>query len=962
MKRSQLFSQIKSFLHPKRALCLAMAGLLFVGSIQSLHVKASGDDDDSAVEYSDDSYADSSSADSSYSSDSDFNGYVETYSDYSDGTDPYEYSLTCDQKVVSFGKITKGSDRIYQPFVLTNTGSTPIDLVWYMTGNENGPFQVDQPSNLHLESGTSCTFYVSVDATKAAGTYNAAFRASDNLDPGGNYGVVLPLSVTIEEKVPTVTSVTVLPETATVAKGSTMSFSANVKGDNNPNLDVTWSVSNNQSSGTYIDNSGKLVVDAKEGSNNLVVTATSVQNSGVNDCAYVTLKAGNHTVSVQADPSAGGAVWGGGAIADGAGCEIYATTNNGYQFVGWKYKNQVISTNSHYTIPSVTEDMNVTASFKQVNCYVTVRKNHDNAGSVTSSQNVGYGGAVTLEAKASSGYRFDCWKEGDNVISKDAKYTVSNITGNREFTAYFSRTQYKVSVSVTPQDTGYTAGGATYNAGDNVTLTATAYQGYHFEKWTSGDKVLGTDSTLVINNLQVDANIVANFAKDQAKKYSITATCANKGGTISPAGTSTVSEGSNAIYSIVPDKGYMVSNVVVDNTSVGAVYSYTFTSVKGNHAIAVAFQPVPATTASTAATDTDASKQSAAAGSTASAKKSDSAAASSGASTGGTSSSKQSADAGSTASVKKSDSAATSPSASTGSTSSSQQSESASSDVQAAESDLPLDEDGNYDAHYDDADLTDPDTLEDYNAQTGVFQILNITPSDARTAIQNGEDAQLLQLAYNQDYIMVNIHNDYSTDDNTTAGSHFDSTANFPNLEYVVNGILTEEDKMCAFAGNEVSFNLTMYSTNDYPTDADRQIQEACDKNNLSAGELFEVLMMKTTHGETQVVTELTTPMQVVMPIPDSIKESSRAYCIVRSHEEEDGSLSISFLQDLDEDPDTITFETDRLSSYAIAYQEGETGIASFVLKIVVGVVIAVIVITLILGITSAVRHRRSKE
>lgn len=920
MKKKKLLSQLKPILHPKRVLCLAMAGLLCVGSVQSLHVNASSEYDDSAVEYSSDDYTDSS-----YSEDSDYNGYVETYQDYSGGNDPYVYSVDCDQDVVSFGKITKGSDRIYQPFVLTNTGSTPVDLVWYMTGNENGPFQVDQPSNLHLESGASCTFYVSVDTSKAAGTYNAAVRASDNLDPGGNYGVVVPLSVTIEEKVPTVTSVTVLPETATMAKGSSMSFSSNVKGNNNPNLDVTWSVSNNQSSGTYIDSSGKLVVDAKEGANNLVVTASSVQNPDVTDCAYVTLKAGNHTVSVQADPSSGGAVGGGGAVADGTGCEIYATPNNGYQFVGWKYKNQVISTNLRYIIPSVTEDMSVTAAFKQVDCYVTIRKNYDNAGSVTSSQNVGYGGAITLEANAGSGYRFDCWKEGDNVISKDAKHAVSNITGNREFTAYFSRTQYKVSVSVTPQDTGYTAGAATYNAGDKVTLTATAYSGYHFEKWTSGDKVLGTDSTLVINNLQVDANIVANFAKDAAKTYTITATCANAGGTISPAGTSKVSEGSNAIYSIVPDKGYMVSNVVVDNKSIGAVYSYTFTSIKGNHAIAVAFQPVPA--------------------------------ASSAASAGSTSSAKQSADAGSTTSTGKSESAGSSSSAA-----SVKQSESAASDgsseAQTSDSELPLDEDGNYDPHHDDEMLTDPDTLEGYNEQTGVFQILNITPSDARTAIESGEDAQLLQLAYNQDYIMVNVHNDYSSDDSTTAGSHFGSTADFPNLEYVINGVLTEEDKMCAFAGNEVSFNLTLYSTNDYPTDADQQIQEACDKNNLSVGELFEVLLLKTTHGDTQSVTEFSTPMQVVMQIPDSIKESGRAYCIVRSHEEEDGSLSISFLQDLDEDPNTITFETDRLSSYAIAYQDGGAGIAAAgILKIVIGVLIAVIVITATLVIVSGTRR-----
>ncbi len=973
MKNTHLLSELKTILHPKRLLCLAMAGLLCVGSIQALSVNASsayedvsGDasnDDTSNGDASNDDVSNSdgsndstsndgnsndSTANANDSYDDDFNYYAENPTDYSGGEDPYEYSLTCDQSVLSFGKVTKGAEQVYLPFRLSNTGSTPIDLVWYMTGNENGPFRIEQSDSDHLEPGESCEFHVSVDASLAAGTYNAAFRASDDLDPGGSSGVVLPMSVTIEEKKPCVTSVTVYPDTATVAKGSTMSFSAKVKGENDPDLSVSWSVSNNQSSGTYIDGNGKLVVDAKEGSGNLTVVASSVLDPKVKDSAYVSLAEGNHTVSVQADPSAGGTVWGGGSVSNRGSCDIYAAPNNGYQFIGWKYNNQVISTSTHYTIPSVTEDMSVTAAFKQNDCYVSVRKNHDKAGSVTSSQNVGYGGSITLKADTNDGYRFDCWKEGDNVISRDAQHTVSNITGNREFTAYFTRTQYKVSVSVTPQDTGYTAGGASYNAGDNVTLTATSYNGYHFEKWTSGDKVLGTDQTLVINNLQADISIVANFAKDNAKKYTITAICANEGGTISPAGDSSVCEGSNVIYSIVPKSGYMVSNVVVDKVSVGAVYSYTFTAVKANHAIAVSFQPVPAA-ASTSAASTDkkdTAGQSASAGSTAS--KENAASAGSTASKDNAASKNSTASAGSTGS--KDNAASAGSTDSTGST--------AASESQTAEDSMPVDEDGNYDPHHDDDALTDPTTLEEYNDQTGVFQILNITPSDARAAIESGDDAQLLQLAYNQDYLMVNIHNEYSTEDSETSGSHFLNTADFPNLEYVINDLLTEEDKMCAFAGNEVSFNLTMYSANDFPTEADEQIQKSCDKNSLSVGEMFEVLMVKSTHGDTQVIKEFTTPMQVVMRIPDSIRESGRAYCIVRSHEEEDGSLTISFLQDLDDDPDTITFETDRLSSYAIAYQESTAGMAAVpIIKVIIAVLIAAIVITVIVGIVSGTRR-----
>lgn len=951
MRKNISFSNIKSSLHPKRLLCLTMAGVLCFGSIQAMSANASSSED---ITEDVSAYADSYDVD-------DFDYYVDAYTDYSDGLDAYQYSLTCDQSVLSFGKITQGSDRIYLPFQLYNTGSTPIDLVWYMTGNENGAFQIEQSSSSHLESGESCEFHVSADATLPAGTYNAAFRVSDNLDPGGNYGVILPMSVTIEEKTPYVTSVTVFPETVSMAKGSFTNFSVNVTGENNPNLNVTWSVSNNQSSGTYIDKEGKLVVDAKEAADNLTVAASSVQDPDINDYAYVQLTAGNHTVSVQPDSSAGGTVWGGGAVTDRSSCTVNAAPNNGYQFTGWQYNGQIVSTNPSYTIPSVTDDMSLTATFKQTNCYVSIKKNHDKAGSATASQNVGYGGSVTLEATANSGYRFDCWKEGDNVISKDAKYTVSNITGNREFTAYFTQTQYKVNVSVTPQDTGYTAGGATYNAGEKVTLTATSYSGYHFEKWTSGDKVLGTDKTLVIDSLQTDMSIVANFAKDKAKTYTITTVCANAGGTISPAGSSTVSEGGNVICSMVPDKGYMVSNVVVDNKSLGAVYSYTFTDVKANHAIAVSFQKIPADTTASASTSSTKSTKKETPTSSASTAKKETSATKKEASSAGTSKKNNSAE--STTSAKQpekktaagenteqkkdGETAESSNAATTDKTATSE----ASTETAVPGSNSSVNNEESYDPHQDDVELTDPDTLEGYNEQTGVFQILNITPSDAQAAIQNGEDTELLQLAYEQDYITINIHNEYSADDTETAGSHFGSTASFPNLEYVINGVLTEEDKMCAFAGNEVSLNLTMYPLNDDSAEANKQIKETCSKNNLVIGETFEIQMAKTTHGDTQAVTEFETPMKVVMQIPESIKKDGRTYSIVRSHAEEDSSFSTSILQDLDEDPDTITFETDRLSSYAIAYQ-GESKTATIgTWKIIIGIVLAVIAIAAVITV-----------
>ena len=70
--------------------------------------------------------------------------------------------------------------------------------------------------------------------------------------------------------------------------------------------------------------------------------------------------------------------------------------------------------------------------------------------------------------------------------------------------------------------------------------------------------------------------------------YTIKAT-AGAGGSISPSGNVSVREGRDQTFTITPDKGYAVSNVKIDGKSIGAVKSYTFENVTGDHTIEVTF-------------------------------------------------------------------------------------------------------------------------------------------------------------------------------------------------------------------------------------------------------------------------------------------------------------------------------------------------------------------------------------
>ena len=79
-----------------------------------------------------------------------------------------------------------------------------------------------------------------------------------------------------------------------------------------------------------------------------------------------------------------------------------------------------------------------------------------------------------------------------------------------------------------------------------------------------------------------------NRLTNSGPTFSISAS-AGAGGMISPTGTVNVIENADQTFTISPDSGFTISDVIVDGSSVGAVASYTFSNVAEGHTIAVNF-------------------------------------------------------------------------------------------------------------------------------------------------------------------------------------------------------------------------------------------------------------------------------------------------------------------------------------------------------------------------------------
>ena len=71
-------------------------------------------------------------------------------------------------------------------------------------------------------------------------------------------------------------------------------------------------------------------------------------------------------------------------------------------------------------------------------------------------------------------------------------------------------------------------------------------------------------------------------------EYTITAS-AGAGGTISDAGSTTLTEGSDKTYAITANEGYAIADVLVNGTSVGAVSTYTFEDLRADATIEARF-------------------------------------------------------------------------------------------------------------------------------------------------------------------------------------------------------------------------------------------------------------------------------------------------------------------------------------------------------------------------------------
>lgn len=316
-----------------------------------------------------------------------------------------------------------------------------------------------------------------------------------------------------------------------------------------------------------------------------------------------------HTVSVRADPAAGGTVTGSGTYQENASVTVTATANEGYTFKHWAESGSEVNSNASYTF-NIAADRTLIAVFEKgpdepdppVTTYtVSVNASPAAGGTVSGGGIYQDGVSATVRAVASSGYTFKSWRKGDTQVSTSASYTFS-VTEDTSLTAVFEADipaptpTYRISVSA--MTGGTVSGGGTYQSGASVTVTATPSNNYQFVEWRESGNQVSTSANYTFS-ATTNRTLMAVFERTETPptpSYTVNVS-ADPAASGSVSGGGSFQRGASATISATPNDGYRFVCWRENGEAVSFNSSYTF-SVSGNTTLTAVFEantPTPST-------------------------------------------------------------------------------------------------------------------------------------------------------------------------------------------------------------------------------------------------------------------------------------------------------------------------------------------------------------------------------
>ncbi len=245
-----------------------------------------------------------------------------------------------------------------------------------------------------------------------------------------------------------------------------------------------------------------------------------------------------------------------------------------------------------YEFENVTEAHSIEARFEAYKHTITATAGDHGAINPAGETEVDEGSDMTFAFVPDAGYRVaQVLVDGVDVEFADDSYTFENVLEDHTIEVSFEMLPLWTITAAAGNNGTISPNGTQYLVeGDNMEFTFTPNEGYMIDRLFVDSRQLSIEgNTYVFENVTEDHYIYVSF---RPLAFVITAT-AGENGIITPSGETEVLQGGEQTFTLIPDIGYMVDSVFVDDEYVEVLNNmFTFTDVQSAHAIHATFRHI----------------------------------------------------------------------------------------------------------------------------------------------------------------------------------------------------------------------------------------------------------------------------------------------------------------------------------------------------------------------------------
>lgn len=199
---------------------------------------------------------------------------------------------------------------------------------------------------------------------------------------------------------------------------------------------------------------------------------------------------------------------------------------------------------------------------------------------------VAEGGNQEFQIQADPGYSIQNIRVDNADLGKLDNYTFENLAASHTIEALF---EPKLIIDAMALANGSISptGQIYVSRGDDQTIMVTPDDGYVIDSLIIDGTRIAPKNIHVFWDVTTSHTFLASF-----RQFQLTAT-ADENGAITPSGQMQVNKGHDQTFDIIPDDGYAIADVVVDQVSQGAVNRFTFWDINADHDIHAIFEMRP---------------------------------------------------------------------------------------------------------------------------------------------------------------------------------------------------------------------------------------------------------------------------------------------------------------------------------------------------------------------------------